>query len=72
MYMSTADLDTFARSATNPNGAWTADTWGYGRLILKLETNLDDVEMMGLVRNDTVPGSPVTNMSVGVSGDGCD
>jgi hypothetical protein len=68
LYFNTDVLNTIAQSASNPNGAWT-DSWS--RAILRLETNLDDVEMMALIRDDDVMGAPLMNMSTGASGNGC-
>jgi hypothetical protein len=68
MYLNTDKLDEIAQSASNPNGAWTD---GWTRAILRLETNLDYVEMMALIRDDDVMGAPLMNMSTGASGNGC-
>jgi hypothetical protein len=68
MYLNTDTLNTIAQSASNPNGAWTD---GWSRAILRLETNLDTVEMMALIRDDDVMGAPLMNMSTGASGNGC-
>jgi hypothetical protein len=68
MYLNTDTLNTIAQSASNPNGAWTD---GWSRAILRLETNLDYVEMMALIRDDDVMGAPLMNMSTGASGNGC-
>lgn len=68
MYFNTATLDTIAKSATNPNGVWDK---GWTRAILRLESNLDYVEMMALIRDDDVSGAPLMNMSAGASGNGC-
>jgi hypothetical protein len=68
MYLNTDMLNTIAQSASNPNGAWTD---GWTRAILRLETNLNTVEMMALIRDDDVMGAPLMNMSTGASGNGC-
>jgi hypothetical protein len=68
MYLNTDTLNTIAQSASNPNGAWTD---GWSRAILRLETNLNTVEMMALIRDDDVMGAPLMNMSTGASGNGC-
>jgi hypothetical protein len=68
IYFNTDTLNTIAQSSSNPNGAW-ADGWS--RAILRLETNLDTVEMMALIRDDDVLGAPLMNMSTGASGNGC-
>jgi hypothetical protein len=68
MYLNTDTLNTIAQSASNPNGAWTD---GWTRAILRLETNLNTVEMMALIRDDDVMGAPLMNMSTGASGNGC-
>jgi hypothetical protein len=68
MYLNTDTLNTIAQSASNPNGAWTD---GWKRAILRLETNLNTVEMMALIRDDDVMGAPLMNMSTGASGNGC-
>jgi hypothetical protein len=69
IYLNTDKLDTIAQSASNPNGPWTD---GWSRAILRLETNLNTVEMMALIRDDDVMGAPLMNMSTGASGNGCD
>jgi hypothetical protein len=68
IYFNTDTLNTIAQSTSNPNGVWTE---GWSRAILRLETNLDNVEMMALIRDDDVMGAPLMNMSVGASGNGC-
>jgi hypothetical protein len=68
LYFNTDTLNTIAQSASNPNGAWTD---GWARAILRLETNLNTVEMMALIRDDDVLGAPLMNMSTGASGNGC-
>jgi hypothetical protein len=68
IYFNTDMLNTIAQSASNPNGAWTD---GWKRAILRLETNLNTVEMMALIRDDDVLGAPLMNMSTGASGNGC-
>jgi hypothetical protein len=69
LYFNTDTLNTIAQSASNPNGAWTD---GWARAILRLETNLNTVEMMALIRDDDVLGAPLMNMSTGASGNGWD
>jgi hypothetical protein len=62
-YISTEGLETIAK-----NNGWDE---GWSRAILELESNLDEVEMMALVRDDDVMGAPLMNMSVGATGNGC-
>jgi hypothetical protein len=44
--------------------------WPGERAVLRLSTDLQDVEMFGLVRNIT--GGPSMNVSTGATGNGCD
>lgn len=63
LYIDTATLDAKAKAA-----GWDA---GWQRATLDLESNLNEVEMMGLVRDNDVVGAPLMNMSVGATGNGC-
>jgi hypothetical protein len=45
------------------------ESWN-GRAILTINSNLNSLEIYGLVRNKA--GGPLTNMSVGATGNGCD
>jgi len=44
-------------------------TWA-GRAILEITSTLPDIEVLAMLRN-RVPGSPLTNVSTGASGDSC-
>jgi hypothetical protein len=60
-------IDWEADTARNPTGSESG--WP-GRAVLTISSNLSSMEVFGLVRNKA--GGPLTNMSVGGSGNGCD
>ena len=54
---------------TAPDLEALAGTWA-GRAILEITSTLPDIEVLAMLRN-RVPGSPLTNVSTGASGNSC-